>query len=453
MSADDDLSPDRTPPQNIDAERVALGAMMFDQKAIGVVAEILTGVNDFYAPKHATIYRTILDLAARGEPTDPIAVVTRLTEDGEIGRAGGAEYLHSLVEHTPLAANAGYYAALVAKAAGFRRLSEAAALIARIAHTGGGTLPDAQDRAGQALMAAIGMGSKRQDIARYGELVDQMLEDIRASATRDGLRGLSTGWSDLDRLTGGMEPGHLWIVAARPGMGKTVAAADIARSVAVKQNRPVLFFTLEMSKADLMLRFTAAEASVPLHRLRSGQLDDADWDRVHRTTRRLRDVPLYLGDGFETNAMHVRATARRVAAEHGDLGLIIVDYLQLMPAIERKGNGSREREVAELSRSLKALAKELEAPVLALSQLNRGNEQRTNKRPQLSDLRESGAIEQDADTVIMIHRDDYYDTEHERAGEADLIIEKSRHSNKDTVVVAAQLHYSRFADIDAGVTG
>lgn len=437
---------DLTPPHDLAAERIVLGSMMLSRDTIADLNDLIGG-DDYYRPVHTTIHHAITHQYAAGEPVDPSAVAARLLDTGDLERVGGAPYLHTLIADVPTVANASWYARRVAEHAGFRRLTEFAALAARIAHTPGHSLADAQDAIGHALLKATS-GINRNDIVRFRDLIPSTFDAIEAAAQRRGMRGLSTGLVDLDRLTHGMQPGQLWIVAGRPGAGKTVAASDLARAVAVKQNRPVLFFTLEMDRAELMLRFTSAETGLPLHCLQEGKLSDADWTRLARHMGEIENAPLFLGDGAETNLMHIRATARRVAAREKDLGLIIVDYLQLMPALRTgRSDPNRQQEVADLSRGLKLLAKELGVPVVALSQLNRGVEARADKRPMLSDLRESGAVEQDADVVILLYRPDYYDKETPRAGEVDLIVAKNRNGQPDTVTAASQLHLSRFADM------
>lgn len=443
-----------TPRHNADAEAIVLGAMMLSRDAIAEVSDLITAA-DYYRPLHGTIHDAICHQYNAGEPTDAGAVAARLLATGDLARIpGGGTYLSDLTAGLPLAANAGWYARKIAEEAGFRRLTEFAHKVARIADAQSYTLAEAQDAAGQALLEATS-GMQRSDVVRFRDLIQPAFDAIEAAGNRKGLRGLSTGLIDLDKMTHGMQPGQLWVIAARPGMGKTLAASDTARAVAIRQGKPVLFFTLEMDRHELMLRWTSAETGVPLSRLQDGTVTDADWTRLARRIGEIEDAPLWTGDGSETTLMHIRATARRIAARHGELGLIIVDYLQLMPSIKSgRADQNRQQEVADLSRGLKLLAKEMRLPVVALSQLNRGVEMRADKRPMLSDLRESGAVEQDADVVVLLHRPEYYEKEKcARKGEVELIVAKNRNGQTGTVTAAAQLHLSRFADMhpDAAV--
>lgn len=438
---------DRTPPHDLAAERIVLGSMMLSRDTIADISDVISDT-DYYRPVHGTIHKAIAHQYAAGEPVDPYAIAARLIDTGDLQRVGGAPYLHTLIAEVPIAANATWYARRIAEHAGFRRLADFATAAAQIAHNPGHTLADAQDAISQALLKATS-GMNRNDIVRFRDLIQPAFDAIEAAGQHQGLRGLSTGLIDLDKMTHGMQPGQLWIVAARPGMGKTVEASDLARSVAVRKHRPVLFFTLEMDRDELMLRFASAESGVPLTRLQEGTLTDADWTRLARRMGEIEDVPLFMGDGSETTLLHIRAAARRVRAREGDLGLIIVDYLQLMPSIKSgRSDPNRQQEVADLSRGLKLLAKELKVPVVALSQLNRGVEMRADKRPMLSDLRESGAVEQDADVVILLYRPEYYEKEKcARKGEVELIVAKNRNGQVGTINAAAQLHMSRFVDM------
>jgi replicative DNA helicase len=698
---------ERTPPQDVAAEQCVLGGMLLSKDAIADVIEILKSV-DFYRPAHATVFDAILDLYGRGEPADPITVAAALADSGDLGRIGGAPYLHTLIASVPTAANAGYYARIVAERAVLRRLVEAGTRIVQLGYgTGAGAGRDVDDVVDLAQQAVYDVTERRigEDFAVLADMLQPTLDEIEAVGAQGGvMTGVPTGFTDLDRLLNGLHPGQLIVVAGRPGLGKalaldtplptpdgwttmgevavgarllgadgkptTVTAAfavmygrpcyevefsdgtvvvadaehlwttapeadgpcdghrrgpvrtteqiaaalwtatregrptpivdnasplrlperdlaippylvgqqlgdrrasagagrripaeylrgseaqrrallsglvdaagemsadghlhfpalpegladdvlelvvslgyqctvetagdtdapptltfakshasraivevrpvrsvpvrcvtvdnadhlylcsrsmipthnstasmDFARSAAIRGNQAAAVFSLEMSKIEIVMRLLAAEARVPLHVLRSGQLSDDDWTKLARCMGEISEAPLYVDDTPNMNLMEIRAKARRLKQRH-DLKLIVVDYLQLMTSPKRVE--SRQQEVAELSRGLKLLAKEVECPVIAVSQLNRGPEQRTDKRPQLSDLRESGSIEQDADVVILLHRDDYYDKESPRAGEADFIVAKHRNGPTDTVTVAAQLHLSRFVDM------
>ncbi len=438
---------DRTPPQDIAAEQCVLGGMMLSKDAIADVVEILRP-KDFYRPQHATIFDAILNLYGRGEPADAITVSAALADAGDLGRTGGAPYLHTLIATVPTAANSSYYARIVAERAVLRRLIEAGTRIVQLGYgTAAGSGREVDELVDVAQQTVYDVTDRRvtEDFAVLSELLQPTLDEIEAVGAQGGvMTGVPTGFSDLDRLLNGLHPGQLIIVAGRPGLGKSTAAMDFARSTSVKHNLASAIFSLEMSKVEIVMRLLSAEARVPLHVLRSGQLSDDDWTKLARRMGEISEAPLFVDDTPNMNLMEIRAKARRLKQRH-DLKLVVVDYLQLMSSPKR--TESRQQEVAELSRGLKLLAKEIECPVVAVSQLNRGPEQRTDKRPQLSDLRESGSIEQDADVVILLHRDDYYDRESPRAGEADFIVAKHRNGPTDTITVAAQLHLSRFIDM------
>jgi replicative DNA helicase len=438
---------DRTPPQDVAAEQCALGGMLLSKDAIADVVEVLRGA-DFYKPAHATIFEAILDIYGRGEPADAITVAAALHDAGDLTRVGGAAYLHTLIASVPTAANASYYAKIVSERAVLRRLIEAGTRIVQLGYgSANGTGRDTDEVVDLAQQAVYDITERRvsEDFAILAEMLQPTLDEIEAVGAQGGMMsGVPTGFTDLDRLLNGLHAGQLIIVAGRPGLGKSTASMDFARHAAIRANQASAIFSLEMSKVEIVMRVLSAEARVPLHVLRSGQLSDDDWTKLARRMGEISEAPLFVDDTPNMNLMEIRAKARRLKQKH-DLKLIVVDYLQLMSSPKR--TESRQQEVAELSRGLKLLAKEIECPVIAVSQLNRGPEQRTDKRPQLSDLRESGSIEQDADVVILLHRDDYYDKESPRAGEADFIIAKHRNGPTDTVTVAAQLHLSRFVDM------
>jgi replicative DNA helicase len=438
---------DRTPPQDIMAEQCVLGGMLLSKDAIADVVEILRS-NDFYRPAHSTVFDIILDIYGRGEPADPITVAAALTDAGDLARVGGAAYLHTLISSVPTAANSSYYARIVAERAVLRRLVEAGTRIVQLGYgSAAGQGRDVDDIVDLAQQAVYDITERRSgdDFAILADLLQPALDEIEAVGSRDGMMaGVPTGFGDLDRLLNGLHPGQLIIVAGRPGLGKSTVSMDFARNAAVRHNMASAIFSLEMSKIEIVTRLLSAEARVPLHVLRSGQLSDDDWTRLARRMGEISEAPIFVDDTPNMTLMEIRAKARRMR-QRNELKLVVVDYLQLMSSPKR--TESRQQEVADLSRGLKLLAKEIECPVIAVSQLNRGPEQRTDKRPQLSDLRESGSIEQDADVVILLHRDDYYDKESPRAGEADFIVAKHRNGPTDTVTVAAQLHFSRFVDM------
>jgi replicative DNA helicase len=439
--------PDRTPPQDVEAEQATLGAMMLLADVIDEVQEIVTG-DDFYRPVHATIFDAVVGLHAKGEPADARTVTAALADSGDLQRIGGVPYIHTLVEQVPSAVSAGYYARIVADRAVSRRLVEAGIRISQLGYGSaaaqGVELADVVDLAQQAVFD-ITTDRGAGEYSRLDDLLQPTLDDIEAAVGKGGqMSGVPTGFQDLDRLLNGLQPGQVVIVAGRPGLGKSTVGLDFVRHAAIRAGMPSAFFTLEMSKVEMITRLLSAEARVPLHVLRSGQLSDDDWTRLARRMGEISEAPIFVDDTPSMGLADIRAKARQLKKRHG-LKLLVVDYLQLLSSPKR--TESRQQEVSDLSRNLKLLAKEIECPIIAVSQLNRGPESRTNKRPQLSDLRESGSIEQDADVVILLHRDDYYDKESPRAGEADFIVAKHRNGPTDTVTVAAQLHLSRFVDM------
>jgi replicative DNA helicase len=439
----DQGAPDRLPPQDLAAEASVLGAMMLSKDAIADVVEHLRE-HDFYKPSHATIYGVIIDLYGRGEPVDALTVSGELSRRGEAARAGGAAYLHTLVQGVPTAANASFYAQIVNERAILRRLVEAGTRIVQLGYAGQGDIDDVVDRA-QAEVYDVTERRASDDYKPLSELMGDALNEIEAIGSHGGERvGVPTGIKDLDDLTNGLHPGQLVIVAARPSIGKSTLALDFARSASIANGLTSVFFSLEMGRNEIVMRLLSAEAGVSLHNMRSGGMNDADWQKLARKMSAVSDAPLFIDDSANLTMMEIRAKARRLK-QRNNLKLIVLDYMQLMSS--GKKVESRQQEVSEFSRNLKLLAKELEVPIIALSQLNRGPEQRTDKKPMLSDLRESGSLEQDADLVILIHRDDAYDRDSPRAGEADLIVAKHRNGPTATVTVAFQGHYSRFVDM------
>jgi replicative DNA helicase len=438
---------DRTPPQDIAAEQSVLGAMLLSKDAIADVVELLRGT-DFYRPAHETIYDTVLELYGRGEPADAVTLSAELTKRGELTRVGGAPYLHTLVAGVPTAANAGYYAEIVRERAILRRLVEAGTRIVQMGYAGEGDVDVVVDRA-QAEVFGVSERRSAEDYLPIADLLQGTLDEIEAISGHDGsLVGVPTGFADLDALTNGLHGGQLVIVAARPAIGKSTLALDMARSASIHHNLASVVFSLEMGRNEITMRMLSAEAKVPLHHMRSGTMTDQDWDRIARTMGSVAGAPLFIDDSPNMTMMEIRAKCRRLK-QRNQLRLVVLDYLQLMSSGKRVE--SRQVEVSEFSRSLKLLAKELEVPVVALSQLNRGPEQRTDKRPMLSDLRESGSLEQDADMVILLHREDAYEKESPRAGEADFIVAKHRNGPTGTITVAFQGHYSRFVDMAPGI--
>src|SRR5580693_3075531 len=434
---------ERTPPHDVAAEQCVLGGMLLSKDAISDVIETLRPT-DHYRPAHQLIHEAILDLYSRGEPADAIMVANELTRRAEITRVGGAPYLHTLISSVPTAANAGYYARIVRERAILRRLVEAGTRIVQLGYMGDSDADDLVDRA-QAEVYAVTDRRIAEDYHPLSEIMPAALEEIEAiGAHGGGISGVPTGFADLDSLTNGLHPGQMIVVAARPAVGKSALALDFARSATIRHGLPTVVFSLEMGRNEITMRLLSAEARVPMHIMRTGQMSDEDWGRLAKRMSEVADAPLFIDDSPNMSLMEIRAKCRRLKQRH-DLKLVIIDYLQLMSS--PKKTESRQQEVSEMSRSLKLLAKELQVPVVALSQLNRGPEQRQDKKPMLSDLRESGSIEQDADVVILLHREDAYERESPRAGEADLIVAKHRNGPTMTVTVAFQGHYSRFVDM------
>ncbi|QIJ63610.1 replicative DNA helicase [Streptomyces sp. JB150] len=436
---------ERVPPQDLNAEQSVLGGMLLSKDAIADVVEILKG-HDFYKPAHETIYQAILDVYAKGEPADPITIAAELTKRGEINKVGGAAYLHTLVQTVPTAANAEYYAEIVHERAVLRRLVEAGTRITQMGYAADDDVDEIVNRA-QAEIYAVTEQRTSEDYLPLGDIMEGALDEIEAIGSRSGeMTGVPTGFTDFDALTNGLHPGQMIVIAARPAMGKSTLALDFARAAAIKHNLPSVIFSLEMGRNEIAMRLLSAEARVALHHMRSGTMTDEDWTRLARRMPDVSAAPLYIDDSPNLSMMEIRAKCRRLK-QRNDLRLVVIDYLQLMQSGGSKRAESRQQEVSDMSRNLKLLAKELEIPVIALSQLNRGPEQRTDKKPMVSDLRESGSIEQDADMVILLHREDAYEKESPRAGEADLIVAKHRNGPTATITVAFQGHYSRFVDM------
>jgi replicative DNA helicase len=434
---------DRTPPQDMAAEQSVLGSMLISKDAIADVTEVLRGV-DFYRPSHETVYDAVIDLYGRGEPVDMVTVAAELQRRGELQRVGGAPYLHTLSANVPIAANAGYYAEIVREKAILRRLVDAGTKIVQIGYAGEGQVDDIVDEA-QAEVYKVTDKRATEDYAPLSDIMDGVLDEIEAISNREaGIYGVPTGFADFDDLTNGFHGGQMIIVAARPAMGKSTLALDFCRAASIHNNLASVFFSLEMTRSEITMRLLSAEAKVPLNHIRNGNMTDDDWAKLARKMGEVSSAPMFIDDSPNMTMMEIRAKARRLRQRH-DLRLIVIDYLQLMTS--GKKVESRQLEVSEFSRQIKLLAKELEVPVIALSQLNRGPEQRADKRPMVSDLRESGSIEQDADMVVLLHRDDVYEKESTRPGEADLIVAKHRNGPTRDITVAFQGHYSRFVDM------
>ncbi|MDO5749575.1 MAG: replicative DNA helicase [Rothia sp. (in: high G+C Gram-positive bacteria)] len=434
----------RSMPHDEVAEQSVLGGMLLSKDAIADVVEVLRA-GDFYKPAHELIYEAILSLYGHGEPADPVTVAAQLKKQGELTRAGGAVYLDTLTNTVPTAASSAYYADIVKNHAIMRRLIEAGTKIARLGYDGDAEVDQLVDAA-QAEIYAVSDGNASDDYKPFSEVLEATVQEIQANADRpDGVYGVPTDFAEFDDLTGGLHPGQMIVIAARPGVGKSTLALDFARSAAIKHNMTTAFFSLEMSHTELAIRIISAEAKLSMGRLKKGELEEYDgWSRLSLAQGKMQSAPLFIDDSPNMTLMEIRAKCRRLK-QRNNLQLVVLDYLQLMSSGKRVE--SRQQEVSEFSRSLKLLAKELEVPVIALSQLNRGSEQRTDKRPMISDLRESGSIEQDADMVILLHREDMYDPDSPRVGEADMIIAKHRGGPTKTISLGFQGKYSRFTNL------
>ncbi|HSL63879.1 MAG TPA: replicative DNA helicase [Gaiellaceae bacterium] len=434
------------PPQNLEAEESVLGAMLLSPGAIGAVSEILDA-SDFYRDSHATIYRAALALYAKGEPVDAITLVDALEERGELEAVGGRARVHELAALVPATANAAHYARIVRETATLRGLIRVGGEIARLGWERPGETQDLVDRAEQ-VMFELSQQRVSTEFSHIETLLKESFERITALYEAGAeITGVPSGFRGLDRITSGFQPGNLIIVAARPSMGKSALALCMAANLGVRHEIPVALFTLEMSKAEVTQRLLCSEAKVESQRLRSGRLAADDWPRLVAAGDKLMKAPVYVDDTGSITMMELRSKARRLKSKEPSLGLVIVDYLQLMTS--GSSAESRVQEVSQISRQLKVLARDLELPILALSQLSRAVEQRHDKRPILSDLRESGSIEQDADIVAFVYRDEYYNEESDQQGLAELIVAKHRNGPTDAVKLSFLKRYAKFADLAA----
>ena len=435
------------PPQNLDAEESVLGAMMLSPGAIGAVSEILDA-GDFYRDSHSKIYRAALALYAKGEPVDAITLVDELEQRSELEQIGGRVRVHELAALVPATANAAHYARIVREMATLRGLIEAGAEVARLGWDRPGETAELVDRAEQVIFE-LTQNRITSEFAHIEDLLKESFERITALYEAGAeVTGTPSGFRELDRLTSGFQPGNLVIVAARPSMGKSALGLCIAANLAVRHDVPVALFTLEMSKAEVTQRLMCSEAKVESQRLRTGKLAVDDWPRLTAACDKLAKAPIYVDDTGSITMMELRSKARRMKSREQALGLIAVDYMQLMTSGTNAEN--RVQEVSQISRSLKVLARDLDVPILAMSQLSRAVEQRHDKRPILSDLRESGSIEQDADLVMFIYRDEYYQGEEsDQQGLAEVILAKHRNGPTDAIKLSFLKRYAKFADLAA----
>lgn len=440
----------RVPPQNIEAEQAVLCAMLIDKEAIAKVTEILNG-DDFYREAHRVIFNVMTELYSKNEAVDLITVTDVLKRENRLEDVGGIAYVTALANAVPTAANVKYHADIVAEKSVLRQLVRVSTEIAAMGYDADEEVNVLIDKA-ESRILEISNRKKKSDFTPISDVLMESVQGIeKLLNNKGGLTGLPTGFVDLDKLTSGLHPSDFIILAARPSMGKTAFALNVVQNVALRAHkkvggnpRSVAFFSLEMSKEQLVNRMLCAEANIDSQRLRIGEMGDKDWDSLWSACDSMSKAKIYIDDTPGITAMEMRSRARRLKAEHG-LDLIVVDYLQLMQGSgKRNVSGDRQQEVSEISRSLKALARELDVPVIALSQLSRGVEARQVKRPMLSDLRESGSLEQDADIVAFLYREDYYNPETENKNITELIIAKHRNGPVDTVNLFFHKQFTKF---------
>ena len=438
----------KLPPHSVEAEQSVLGGLLLDNTAWDKIADMI-GESDFYRADHRLIYRHISKLVGNSRPADVITVSESLESTRELDGVGGLAYLGALAQNTPTAANIRRYAEIVRERSVMRKLAEVGTEIAETAYNPmGKEAGQLLDEAESKVFAISEEGARgKQGFMDMQPLLTQVVERIDMLYNRDNpsdVTGVPTGFTDLDRMTSGLQPGDLVIVAGRPSMGKTSLALNMAEHVALESGLPVGVFSMEMGASQLVMRMLGSVGKLDQHKVRTGRLADEDWRKLTDAVGRLNDAPIHIDETAALNSLELRARARRLHRQYGKLGLIVVDYLQLMSASSHGEN--RATEISEISRGLKALAKELNVPVVALSQLNRSLEQRPNKRPVMSDLRESGAIEQDADLILFIYRDEVYNQDSPDKGKAEVIIGKQRNGPIGTITLVFQGEYTRFAN-------
>lgn len=437
---------EKIPPHNLEAEQAVLGSMLIDREAVYAAMEVLVP-EDFYKEAHQVIYRTLLDIEARGEPIDMIMLTEELRRQNNLDKVGGIGYVATLANTVPTAANVSHYAGLVREKAILRRLIRVSTEISSRCFEDREDAYQLLDNA-EKLIIEIAASHNQDGPVALKQVLRDTLEKIEQLAnTKGSVTGVPSFFTDLDRMTAGWQKSDLIILAARPAMGKTTFGLNIAYNAAVKGKVPVAIFSLEMSREQLVQRLMSSEAMIDQHKLRTGRLQEEDWLRLTKATQPLSQAQIYIDDTPAISVLELRGKARRLKAERG-LGLIVIDYLQLMQVNNRK-NENRQQEISEISRSLKALARELDVPVLALSQLSRAVEQTHEKRPALSHLRESGALEQDADLVMFIYREEYYNPDTEKPGIAEIILAKHRNGPTGMVELGFLKEYTKFVDLDS----
>ena len=436
---------ERMPPASVEAEQAVLGAMLLKPEAVTTAAEELSA-DDFYRETHRLIYEAMMELKDRTEPVDLVTLTEQLKKADKLAKIGGIPALSLIANSVPTAANVHYHARIVHEKAQLRSLISAATEIAGAAYESADEVEDIMDNAEKRILA-VSSGKRSKDFVPLQEILLDTLEQIDARYNNKGsITGLPTGFTELDHLTAGLQKSDLILVAARPSMGKTAFTLNIAAHVVLRAREPVAFFSLEMSKEQLVQRLLCSEGRIDSQRLRVGELEEKEWGDLIDTANRLSAAPLYIDDTPGITVMELRSKARRLKAEHG-LSLIVIDYLQLMQGRASKNGDNRQQEISEISRSLKALARELNVPVIALSQLSRSVESRQVKRPMLSDLRESGSLEQDADIVMFLYREDYYDPETANKNITEVIIAKHRNGPVDTVDLTFLKQFTKFGNL------
>jgi len=453
-NSDAQLDQIKLPPHSVEAEQSVLGGLMLDSTALDRVAD-LVAADDFYRQEHRLIFRQIVRLSELAKPVDVITVAEALEIAGELDKVGGLPYLGGLAQNVPSAANIRRYGEIVRERSIMRKLAEVGTDIASSAYNPTGRdAAQLLDEAESKVFEIAEAGSKgKQGFMSMPPLLSQVVERIETLYGRDNpsdITGTATGFTDLDRMTSGLQAGDLVIVAGRPSMGKTAFSINIAENVAMDTKLPVAIFSMEMGASQLAMRMLGSVGKLNQHDLRTGRLQDDDWGRLTHALGRLNDAPIFIDESAALSSLDLRARSRRLHRQNNGLGLIVVDYLQLMSSNVGKASENRATEISEISRSLKALAKELHVPVIALSQLNRSLEQRPNKRPVMSDLRESGAIEQDADLILFIYRDEVYNSDSPDKGKAEIIIGKQRNGPIGMVSLAFRGEYTRFDNLASG---
>ena len=440
----------KVPPHSIEAEQSVLGGLLLDNQAFDRVADLISG-NDFYRDDHRRIWRHVAKLIEAGKPADVVTVSESIEASEDKDKTGGPAYLGALAQNTPSALHIRRYAELVRERAVQRRLAQVATEIAESALSATGKdSGQLLDEAESKIFQIAESGARRDQglleikpvLARVFERIDQLYHRDNPS----DVTGVPTGFTDLDKMTAGLQPGELIVIAGRPSMGKTALALNIAEHVAVDNGLPVAVFSMEMSGTQLAMRLLGSISKVDQHKMRTGRLNDEEWGKLSEAIGKLHDTPIYIDEGGALNALEVRARARRLKRQFSKLGLIVIDYLQLMSSSNPKASENRATEISEISRSLKAMAKELDVPVIALSQLNRAVDQRPDRRPVMSDLRESGAIEQDADVIMFIYREVVYkpDLPEDQRGIAEVIVGKQRNGPIGTVRLTFRGQHTRF---------